>query len=498
MKHTKSLCPECCDLIDAAIYEEDGKIMIDKECDEHGYFKDVYWSDAELYKKFDNVNRVGEGVTNPMTTEGYQCPQDCGLCSTHKTNTILANIDLTNRCNLNCPICFANAKERGYIYEPSFEQIRDMLQMLRNEEPTPCYAVQFSGGEPTVRDDLPDIIAMARDMGFIQIQIATNGIRLAKDVEFTRKLKEAGLHTLYLQFDGVTEEPYKMVRGFNALPMKQQVVENCREVGIKSITLVPTLAKGVNDHQIGDMIRFASQNLDVIKGINFQPISFTGRINREEREQKRITIPDLFKLTEEQTDGEIPKDSWYPVPFVVPVSRFIAAIRNENIPALTCHQHCGAGTYVYVEDGKFIPITNFIDVKGLMNFLDEVTDEFYERGANKSAKVRALAKVARRVPSFIDSDKSPSSVNVTKLIVNVLVRGASEATKEFHRNTLFLGCMHFQDNYNFDIERIQRCGVHYATPDGRAIPFCTYNTLHREEVESKFSRPYEVAKAKSQ
>ncbi len=488
MKSTKSLCPECLAVIDASILEENGKMVLEKTCSKHGYFKDIYWSDSEQYKRFDLYGHDGEGVSNPNTNDG-NCPMSCGVCKSHKTTTILANIDVTNRCNQACPVCFANASASGYLYEPSLSQIRSMLQMLRDEKPVPCPAVQFAGGEPTMREDIFEIVKMANDLNFTQVQMATNGIKLSKSVEYCRKLVGAGLHTVYLQFDGVTEEPYLKNRGFNALPIKLKAIENCRAGGLTSISLVPTLAKGVNDMQVGDMIRFAVKNMDTVKGINFQPISFAGRIKKEERMEKRITIPDLFKLIEEQTNGEIAGKDFYPVPFVVPISHFVAA--EEGIPNIefTVHPHCGTGTYIYVENGKMTPITRFVDVEGLMEYVDELAMSGDTWIGKSLGKIRRIGSLISALPKFIDTSLAPKSIDVKKLFIDVLKEGTGEATKEFHRHTLFIGSMHFMDLYNMDLERIRRCGVHYATPDGRIIPFCTYNTIHRVEVEKRFSAP---------
>ncbi|MCZ7392344.1 MAG: tetraether lipid synthase Tes [Candidatus Methanoperedens sp.] len=488
MKSTKSLCPECSAVIDASILEENGKIILEKTCSKHGYFKDIYWSSAKQYKRFERYWHDGEGVSNPIGSNG-NCPHACGLCTSHKTTTILANIDVTNRCNQACPVCFANAQASGYLYEPSLAQIRAMMQMLRNETPVPCPAVQFAGGEPTMREDIVQIVKMAHEFKFTQIQMATNGIKLAKSLTLCQQLNEAGLHTVYLQFDGVTEKPYFINRGYNALPLKLKAIENCRMGGLTSISLVPTLAKGVNDMQVGDIIRFAVTNLDTVKGINFQPISFAGRINKEERMAKRITIPDLFNLIEEQTDGAISAEDFYPVPFVVPISHFVSAEEGVHNVEFTVHPHCGTGTYVYIEDGKMIPITRFIDVEGLLEHINELALGGDKWLGKSLGKMRRIGSLISALPRYIDTAKAPKSIDVKKLFINVLKEGTGEATKEFHRHTLFIGAMHFMDLYNMDLERIKRCGVHYATPDGRIIPFCTYNTIHRVEVERKFATP---------
>lgn len=486
-KKTKSLCPECLSVIDASVFEENGKIMIEKTCSDHGTFKDVYWSSAEQFRRFDRYRHDGTGVLNPNVLNG-NCPHSCGLCPSHKTTTILANIDVTNRCNQSCPVCFANAAISGYLYEPSVEQIREMMHKLRTEKPVPCPAVQFSGGEPTMREDIVRIVRMAAEFRFTQIQMATNGIKLAKNPELCWQLVAAGLNTVYLQFDGITEEPYRITRGYNALPLKLKAIENCREAGLTSISLVPTLAKGVNDAQVGDIIRFAADNMDTVKGINFQPVSFTGRINKEERMKQRITIPDLFGLIEEQTGGEITGEDFYPVPFVVPVSHFANAGEKDPNIEFTVHPHCGTGTYIYMENGRMIPITRFIDVEGLIEHIDELASGGKWLGRSIGGIMR-MSSLISALPKYIDKEKAPKSVDVKQLIINVLKEGTGDATKEFHRYTLFLGAMHFMDLYNMDLERIKRCGVHYATPDGRVIPFCTYNTIHRAEVERKFATP---------
>ncbi|OPY24529.1 MAG: molybdenum cofactor biosynthesis protein A [Methanomethylovorans sp. PtaU1.Bin073] len=487
--YTKSLCPECAKVVNAKIIEEDGKIIMQKSCNEHGDFKDVYWSDAKLYRKFERLAWTFSGISDVASAQNTNCPYECGLCPSHKTCTILANIDVTNRCNMSCPVCFANAQKSGMLYEPEKEQIISMMSMLRHQEPVPCSAVQFSGGEPTVREDLPELIAAAKKHGFIQIQIATNGIKLAQSTDYAKRLVMEGLNTVYLQFDGVSSDPYVKMRGFDAYPIKKRTISNCREAGLNSVTLVPTLAKDVNDHQVGDIIRFAADNRDVVKGVNFQPVSFTGRIDYNEREKKRITIPDLTKLVDEQTAGEIPPEAWYPVSFVVPISKLLEKIHHKSLPYLTIHPHCGAATYLFVEDLKLIPITKFIDVEGFMEFVRETVFEYNE----KTNKWILLGKVLRKVPSFIDTKHAPKSIDVGNLIIHVLKNGSDEVVKEFHRKAMFLGAMHFQDMFNFDIHRVQQCGIHYATPDGRVISFCTYNTLHRKEVEARFSKPYSIS-----
>jgi len=471
---TLSICPRCFKRIPATLYEEDGKVYMEKTCPEHGKFKDLYWSDAQLYREFNRYEYIGSvEVTHTKREKG--CPYDCGLCPNHKTTTILANIDLTNRCNLNCPICFANAGKTGVIYEPTFEEVKRMMEILRSEIP-PTPTIQFAGGEPTVREDLFDIIKLAREMGFLHTQLATNGIRL-RNREYVKKLKEVRLSTIYLQFDGISEKPYLIARGKNLLPIKKKVIENCREVGFNSVVLVPTLVKGVNDGEVGDIIRYAVENFDVVRGVNFQPVSFTGRIDEEKRLEGRITIPDFIRLVEEQTEGEITRDDFYPVPVVAPISLLVEKILNRKKPVLGSHQHCGVSTYIFLDDGRMIPLPRFFDVEGFLEVVREKNEEL----ENGRGKILSLLDLSIKVLKLIDRDRAPKSINL-KSLANIIVdilRGSYNSLVKLHHSVLMLGCMHFMDPYNFDIRRCERCSIHYALPDGRVIPFCTFNTIHR-------------------
>jgi uncharacterized radical SAM superfamily Fe-S cluster-containing enzyme len=474
-----SLCPVCLKVIGAHIFQEGRSIVIEKRCAEHGDFKDVHWSDVDLYKRFMRFWAIGQGVKNPIVSSG-NCPFNCGLCENHRTGTILANIDVTNRCNLSCPTCFADAGQSPE--EPTVDQIKDMMRNLRDQRPVPCPAIQFSGGEPTIRDDLPEIVSIAKEMGFAQIQVATNGVKLATSPELCRSLVQRGLSTIYLQFDGVTSEPYMTMRGRDLLQIKLRAIENLREAGQMSIVLVPTLKKGVNDGQVGDIIRFASMNLDVVKGVNFQPVSFVGRIDQQERAKKRLTISDLISLVEDQTDNEITRDDFYPVPFVVPISGLIAAETGTPQPTMTVHPCCGAATYLYSLNGRLIPITRFVDVEGLLEKIKEEVERF---DGSRLSRLWMKGMILKELPRFIDGSKTPDGLAFSRLFLNILKNGTREALTEFHNNTLFIGTMFFQDLYNIDLERVQRCGVHYALPDGRIIPFCSYNTIHRSRLSNE-------------
>lgn len=469
IKKTTSLCPDCLKIIPARVFARDGKVWISKRCGRHGPFEELYWGDSEMYKKAEKFARDGRGVSNPQIGEEKPvCPRDCGLCNMHKSHTTLANIVATNRCDLSCFYCFFYAKRMGYVYEPGMGEIREMLRNLRNEKPVPCNAVQITGGEPCIRGDITDIIRMAKVEGFDHVQLNTNGIRLSQNPGLVKQIREAGVNTLYLSFDGLT--PKTNPKNHWEVP---GVMENCRKAGI-GIVLVPTIIKGVNDHELGDMIRFGFKNIDVIRSVNFQPVSLVGRMPRKEREGFRITIPDAIKRIEEQTGGQIGREDFYPVPAIMPVTRFVEALTGKPEYALTSHFACGMATYVFDVGGKLTPITRFMDVEGLLAYLDEKAESIEQGRGNRH--VTSL-KLIWRIGSFIDKKKAPRGFSLSRILFNALIRHDYNALGRFHYKSLFIGMMHFMDLYNYDIERVKRCCIHYAMTDNRIIPFCAFNVI---------------------
>jgi len=483
IKETKSLCPECLKVLDATILEEDNKVYIEKECPEHGKFREIYWSDYEQYQRAETLRCDGTGLDNPRTETKLGCPLDCGICPEHKSHTGLAIIDITNRCNLKCPVCFANAAAAGYVYEPTKEQIIEMMKNLRNNKPVPPPAIQFSGGEPTIRKDLFELVRKADELGFHHLEVNTNGIRLAQSVDYCRGLLEAGASTIYLQFDGLTSDVYKFTRGVDLLETKMKAIQNCREAGL-SIVLVVTLVKGVNDHQLGDIIRFAIDNFDIVRCVNVQPVSICGRIPADEREKMRITIPDFMRQVEEQTEGKIKASDFYPVPTVVPISRAVSALRGKDYVEFTTHPHCGMATYAFIEDGDMIPITRYGNVNKFIKTLEKVYEDA-SKGKTKKAKLRLIGAL-RHIKFGL----------LRKYLLPILRTGSYESLGDLHRKMLLISTMHFMDPYNFDLERVQRCCIHYAVPDGRIIPFCSMNSIHRPKVEEKLGIPLDEWKKK--
>lgn len=494
-KTTQSLCPECTQLLPARIFEEDGRVIMQKSCPDHGEFRDIVFSDARLYLKMEEWTfGDNRGLSNPAVSGVTQCPDDCGLCNLHTSHTGLANIDLTNRCNLTCPVCFANANAAGYVYEPGLDQIRGMLESLRSERPVAGRIVQFSGGEPTIYPRFFDVLRMAREMGFSHLQIATNGLKFT-DLEFALQAKDAGLHTLYLQFDGVCDDVYRRTRGRSLWEQKLACIENVRKANLK-IVFVPTIVKGLNDHQIGDILRLAIENIDCISGISFQPVAFTGRIARHDLEAKRFTLSDFAHAVKEQTGICDPYEDWFPLACVAPFSRLLSAIRGKPTTSLTSHPHCALGTYLFVDENRSaVPVTRFVDVGPMLQAMDTLAHKTESRRVKLFSKIESW-NILRR---FFHEDKAPPGLTFKKFLHTLQGMtdkryGRGKLEKQgFTYRTLMVAGMHFMDAYNYDIARVKRCVIHYAAPDGRIYPFCTYNSgrVYREKIEREYSVPLE-------
>ncbi|MCD6370363.1 MAG: radical SAM protein [Thermoplasmata archaeon] len=479
---TKSICPVCGKVIPATIYEEDGKIWYKKTCPEHGEFRDIYYGDAEVWHWMEKWGTILDGV-------GPEYPKiENGFFDKHYSFTALANLDLTNRCNLRCPICFANANAAGYVYEPDFDTVVEMMKLLREERPVPTPAIQFAGGEPTIYPRFFDVIRKAKELGFPQIQVATNGILIANDPTFAQRMVDAGMHTVYLQFDGFKESTYITARGVNLLPQKMKAIENLRNVKPKPLAtvLVPTVVKGMNDDEVGKIVEFGLQNLDVIRAVNFQPVSLSGRIPQGELFKMRYTTGDLIRDLHEQTDF-IEKTDFFPIPVAALFAEVAAQIFKKPEPSFTTHPACGAATYIFhdYEKDKNIPITRFIDVPGLM---EELIPMVFNEEFEKKSKLGSVLTLYRLLKRHFDKKYAPTGFKL-KEILTVFEQGTKDALGKLHWDSMFIGAMHFQDAYNYDLKRIQRCVIHYVTPDLKLIPFCSYNTgpVFREKVEKKHS-----------
>ncbi|TFG25734.1 MAG: radical SAM protein [Promethearchaeota archaeon] len=532
IRRTRSICPECMKTIDAEIYVDPKTnwVMMRKNCEEHGEFKDKLSIDPEEYKWgetfTDDLGSTINNSTKPeFTISGIReitegCPNDCGLCQNHKSAPNIALIDITNRCNLTCPICFANASAKGYVVEPTFDQLVQIMEHFRSMKPVPPVLLQLSGGEPTVRDDLPDIIRKGVELGFVEVMVTTNGVRFGKSPEFMKKCMDAGMKAVYLQFDATdAPEVWKKIRGVNLWPLKKKVLENARKIGFFGIVLVPTVAKGVNDHQVGPIMDFAKENTDVITGVVFQPVSLCGRISFEELMDLRYTTSDLKVAINKATNNAITR--FYPIATTAKMTRLLAWFDDVPEFSMTSHKDCGFATICIVNNkNEWEPLENFFDAEGLVRWSNKVYDMVQNQEIPKPTSflkginLEDFGSVPSTIGKFIDDMtnlgyrqmmkayylagamkyvKDPAKILTSQTFQSfarlVMAPNLASAANFLHTRNLLISAMHFQDAYNFDLQRVCRCLVHYGVIDPNdntkvlEVPFCAHNTIHRERIE---------------
>ncbi|MGC9071683.1 MAG: tetraether lipid synthase Tes [Acidilobus sp.] len=496
LNYTTSLCPICMRLVPARILEREGKVYIRKVCPEHGEFEELYYGDAELYHNMMMYEETGKGVgkAKAYVQLTAPCPFNCGLCPMHENHTALVNLVVTNRCNLSCYYCFFYAERAGYIYEPSIELLRYQIRQVKKQGVT--LAVQLTGGEPLMRDDLLDVVKMLREEGVRHLQLNTEGIKFAEmyfndpegAINYAAQLRDAGVNTVYLSFDGVT--PKANPKNHWEAPY---IFEVFRKANMTSVVLVPTLIKNMNFNEMGLILRFAGKNMDIVRAVNFQPVSLTGQLKKSEREKMRVTIADAIKGIEEQTGGQISRYTWYPIPVAAKFAKFVEAAVGSEQFCMANHPMCGAANYVFVERGsdgiptRFVPLADFFDVKGFIEYLDEERFDVEDSKFKKLALLKGLIDLRK----FVDENKMPKELSFSKLLRSILIRRNYDALGQLHYKMLFIGMMHFMDLYNYDVERVRRCNIHYTLPDGRVVPFCTFNvleSLYRDYIQAKYKK----------
>lgn len=307
VSRTESLCPHCLRRVPAERVAVEDELFLRRSCPEHGEVEPVLlWRNRTI--PYSLWSRPGDPSALPTPDPPGDCPRLCGICAGHRQSTCSAIVEITARCDLRCPVCFA-ASGPAAGPDPDLAGLERLLG--RTFARAGNCPLQLSGGEPTLRDDLPLIVRRAHEIGFDHVQVNTNGLRLGRDPEFARALADAGVTDFFLQFDGVSDDVFRRLRGAPLLDLKLGALERCRELQV-GVILVPTLVKGVNDGQIGELIEFAKAWMPVVKGIHFQPQAWLGRYPHSPRNNDRVLIPDILEAIERQTGGEIETGNFIP------------------------------------------------------------------------------------------------------------------------------------------------------------------------------------------
>ncbi len=415
IRKTRSVCPVCLAPIAAHLAEENGAVYMEKTCRLHGYFKTLVWrglSDFADWRK--NAAPLKEG-------EGEKCP-DCRRCGSHPQGTCCVLLEVTPRCDLNCAFCFAPKKGP----EPSLDELKGAVDIiLSHGRPL----IQLSGGEPTVRDDLPELIRYIREKGGRYIQLNTNGLRLARDEAYAAALAEAGLSFVFLQFDAFDDEVYVKLRGRPLLDEKQAAIEACSRHGL-GVVLVPTIVKGVNDGQIGDIVQNAVFMSPVVRGIHFQPVSFFGTYPKEPDDDGRYTLDELIDALCSQAGID----------------------KKYILPSRCDHPACGFhAAFTATEECELIPA------------------ESAEKTGDVTSAEQNREYIAVRWAGLGLGDERGD--------------GFDRLLERLGRHSFTITYMAFQDAGNLDIERLRRCSLH-VYENGRLIPFCAkYLTSFKGETK---------------
>lgn len=482
MKKTKSICPECQKKIDAQLTEKDGKVVITKQCKEHGTFTATHWQSPKVFNFSEKYDFFKYFEESNKTSNLEGCPDGCESCTNHVSDTVIGVIDVTKQCDLKCAICFSTFSDHIVDYEPSKDELVNMLTFLSQRNPKPP-AILFSGGEPLQREDMHEIIGAAHKLKFMTI-LATNGLRLSQSPELALKLKQNGLNIVYLQFDSFRDEFYDKIRGQKLLEAKYKAIEVCRKYDMEVI-LVTTLMNGFNDKEIGKIIKFAAANSDIIRGLIFQPIAFTGRAT-DNPFQDAWRDWRFAEEVEKQTQGEIAATDLFPMSVMTSPIKIMRKFMKKPWPLFSCSPHCGIVNWMYVsKKGKIIPINHFVDF-----------DKFFQSIMKTAQNVESKSKFSLLSSLFMASMRSLNMLLVTKeigiftllrAIMKMHINPSYQSLGPLRRRIFLLGCMAFMDQYTFDVNRVKRCVVHYVTPNLKVIPFCAYNNIHRKNTEEKYA-----------
>ena len=488
MKKTKSICPECQKKIDAELTVENGKIVITKLCDEHGVFKSTHWQSPDIYdyaEAFDYFKYFEEPASSANPNG---CPHVCATCGNHTSDTVIGVIDVTKKCDLKCAVCFSTFSDHIVDYEPTKNELVEILTYLSKRNPKPP-AILFSGGEPLEREDIHEIIGTAHQLKFMTI-LATNGIHLAENPELAERLKRNGLNIVYLQFDSFADSFYEKIRGRKLLALKYKAVEVCRKLDME-IILVTTLMRGFNDGEVGKIVRFAAKNSDIIRGLIFQPIAFTGRATdnpfKEAWRDWRFA-----EDVEDQTKGEITTADFFPLGVMVSPIKIMRKFMKKPWPLFSCSPHCGIVNWMYVaKSGRIIPINHFVDFERFFRMILKTAQNVESKG-----RISLLSSLFMAAMMSLNMPLVTKEVGIFTLLRSILkmhISPSYQSLGPIRRKIFLLGCMAFMDQHNFDVNRVRRCVIHYVTPNLEIIPFCAYNNVHRIDTEENYVSRQNVA-----
>jgi uncharacterized radical SAM superfamily Fe-S cluster-containing enzyme len=439
-----SVCSTCLRRVEAKILIKDERVFLEKWCAEHGRERVLIADDAAYYRKSREVFIKPPELPRRFNTEQrWGCPYDCGLCPEHMQHSCLTLVEITDHCNLRCPICYADSGP----HRPGFRDVATVERMLdaivANEgEPD---VVQISGGEPTLHPEFFAILDAARQRPIRHLMINTNGLRIAKEPDFAARLAtyQPGFE-VYLQFDSLRDEVHQELRGARLADIRLRALENLNARDI-STTLVVTVKKGLNDHELGGIVEFALSQ-PCVRGVTFQPIQAAGRLENYDPAINRLTLTEVRRRILEQTSVFQP-DDLIPVP---------------------CNPDCLAMAYALKLDGATVPLTRFVAPETLV-----------AKGRN-TIVVERDEELRAHVFELFATNHSPQSQACSLSDLLCCLPQVQAPADLSYRNVFRVLIMQFIDAMSFDLRAVKKSCVHIAQPDGTIVPFDTFNLFYRD------------------
>jgi uncharacterized radical SAM superfamily Fe-S cluster-containing enzyme len=449
---TRSICPNCRRVIDAHILLRENKVYMRKRCPEHGLCEALVYGDASAYTSSTKFNKPGTFPLAFSTPLAHGCPHDCGLCPDHQQHACLGIIEVNSACNMECPLCFANA---GAGFNLTLEEVEGILDHLVETEGNP-EVVQFSGGEPSIHPQIIPMMRAARARNIRYVMLNTNGKRIANDDEFLADLAEIR-PSIYFQFDGFAAETYRILRGeSDLLEQKVRALDRLAAIGL-SVVLVPAIERGVNLHEVGAIVHFAIGH-PAVRGINFQPAFHAGRYNEHDPLQ-RLTIPDILHALEEQTAGT----------FVV----------NDFVPVPCCFPTCNSVTYALIEGETILPLPRVLNVDDYLDYLtNRVTPDL-------SDDIKGALEGLWSSSSVVGSEQATQQFALSCAACGL---GDGFDVSAFARHIFMIMLQDFMDPWTFNQKNLMKCCKEILLPDGKQIPFCAYNSAgYREQAREQLA-----------
>ncbi len=445
---TRALCPVCLAVCQAETVERSGRVVLRRHCPRHGTAESLVLSDSSWWRWSRKFLRPGRRPV-AATEREHGCPYDCGFCPDHEQHACVTVFEITESCNLACPACFAGDAHAKHV---SLDDVRGMAAGLLRAEGGTADVVMLSGGEPTLHPQFLAIADLVRSLSIRYLIVNSNGIRFARDREFAREVAARDM-LVYLQFDGFDVETYRELRGrTDLLDTKLRALENLHAAGAR-VVLVATVVKGVNDHEVGAIVRFGAEH-PAVRAVSLQPQFGEGRFV-EFDPMDRMTVTDVIDA--------IDRDSGL-------------FTRADFVPVPCCDPMCTAATYAYVRDGTVTPVTQMVPVEAYLDYLENAAmpnlSDAYRHDAEEMREV-LLRLYSKSAPPGSERQASAFFCACEPLLAEL------DDIDDLPDRIFAVTIEGFMDRHLFDVSRVTRCCIQEALPDGRIIPFCAYNTLYR-------------------